>query len=204
MSESLRSTSETNIMLYINHTLLKKIIICMKLEGKEYQPITPTGQRHKLWRVDLEGQWRQDHGASSLCEALPGFFRLVGLNTGISNFFFFFFQCKHGSRAFWLYLHSVRQTGVSSVPCLYKPGVLPVQFSWEEDGNFCQGRPTGHSPGGTFRAGWRWAGAGEIAESGLMAWADDALWGSGCIGVSEITRLLLLPQLSPGNISPFM
>ena len=56
MSESLRSTSETNIMLYINHTLLKKIIICMKLEGKEYQPITPTGQRHKLWRVDLEGQ----------------------------------------------------------------------------------------------------------------------------------------------------
>ena len=94
MSESLRSTSETNIMLYINHTLLKKIIICMKLEGKEYQPITPTGQRHKLWRVDLEGQWRQDHGASSLCEALPGFFRLVGLNTGISNFFFFSFSAN--------------------------------------------------------------------------------------------------------------
>ena len=57
MSESLCSTAETNIMLYINHTLLKKIIIiCMKLEGKEYQPITPTGQRCKQWRVDLEGQ----------------------------------------------------------------------------------------------------------------------------------------------------
>ena len=179
----------------------------MKLEGKEYQPITPTGQRCKQWRVDLEGQWRQDHGASSLCEALPGFFRWVRLNTGISHFFFFFFfkfQCKHGWRAFWLYPHSVRQTAVSSVPCLYEPGVLPVQFHWEEDGNFYQGRATGHSPGEHLQVGWRWAGAGEIAESGLMAWAEDALWGSGCIGVSEITRLLLLPQLSPANIPPFM
>ena len=178
----------------------------MKLEGKEYQPVSSTGQRCKQWQVDLEGQWRQDHRASSLCEVLPSFFRWVRLNTGIS-LFCFFFQCKHRSTAFWLYLHSVRQTGVSSVPCLYEPGALPAQFHWEEDRNFCQGRATRHSRGEHRPGGWRWArraGAGEIAESGLKAWAAGAPWGSGCIGVSEITCLLLLPQLSPANVPPFM
>ena len=99
----------------------------MKLGGKEYQPVTPTGQRCKQWRVDLDGQWRQHHGTSKFVWS----FRWVRLNTGIAHFFFFFFQCKPWSRAFWLYYTVWGRQEWARVPCLYEPGVLRTQFHRE-------------------------------------------------------------------------
>ena len=161
MSEALCSTSETNIMLYINHTLLKKIIIiCMKLEGKEYQPITPTGQRCKQWRVDLEGQWRQDHGASSLCEALPGFFRWVRLNTGISHFFFFNFSANmDGEPSDCIHTVWDKQRWAVSPACM-SLGFSRCSFIGKKTGTFTREELQVTVRGSTFR----WAEGGQELE----------------------------------------
>ena len=116
----------------------------MKLEGKEYQPITPTGQRCKQWRVDLEGQWRQDHGASSLCEALPGFFRWVRLNTGISHFFFFLISVQTWMESLLTVSTQCETNSGEQCP-------LPV-WAWGSPGAVSLGRRRELLPGKSYRS----------------------------------------------------
>ena len=177
----------------------------MKLGGKEYQPVTPTGQRCKEWRVDLDGQWRQHHGTSKFVWS----FRRVRLNTGIAHFFFFF-SVQALIESLLTILHSVRQTGVSTCPLpVWARGSADAVSSGSKTGTSTREGLQGTVQGEhcAFQEGWRRAGragAGEIAGSGWMAWATDAPGRRGCLGFSEKTHLLLLPQLSPANVPPFM